>query len=109
MIRNITDANNAYGLLLIDILIPLMGLTREARCNLWLIFGIIHKLAFSSQDPAFAAAPATSDAHMISNKYTKHVRNTNFGPIRMVGFCKIFVKNHIMGWIRIDFALLNAL
>ena len=42
-------------------------------------------------------------------KNSKKIRNTNLGPIRiLVLFHHVFIKIGIMGWIWIDFALLNT-
>ena len=38
----------------------------------------------------------------------KNTRNPDLGPISILGFYFIFIKIGLMGWIRIDFALLNT-
>ena len=45
----------------------------------------------------------------INNKKQNNTRNTNSWPILIFLFYDMFIKIGLMGWIRIDFALLNTL
>ena len=43
-----------------------------------------------------------------NQKIRENTRNTNSGPIPILGFFNMFINIWLRGWIRIDFALLNT-